>query len=153
MIIKAKVIKDRLKSVMEMRGNPSMASICKKMNISEGTLKQQFYNEDSYPKTDTILKFAKVMRVSAAYLLGETDMPNNEDEELVLHFHMDYELATKAFEVLDYVKEQVYPNTERTPEQKAKVFIFVYKILERKSIKKEPTEVDTDGVISFIETT
>ena len=62
----------------------------------------KYYNGDRYPKTDVIIKLAKLFNVSTDYLLGVTDVATNDKD---LQFICDYiGLSAENVTNLNFVK-------------------------------------------------
>lgn len=76
----------------------------------------KYYNGDRYPKTDVIIKLAKLFNVSTDYLLGVTDVATTDkdlkfvcdytglDEKIINFFANNKELNNNNFEVVEFIK-------------------------------------------------
>lgn len=63
----------------------------------------KYYNGDRYPKTDVIIKLAKLFNVSTDYLLGITDVATTDKD---MRFICDYTgLDEKTVKILNTLKE------------------------------------------------
>lgn len=62
----------------------------------------KYYNGDRYPKTDVIIKLAKLFNVSTDYLLGVTDVATTDKD---LQYICDYTgLDEKTVKILNILK-------------------------------------------------
>ena len=76
----------------------------------------KYYNGDRYPKTDVIIKLAKLFNVSTDYLLGVTDVATTDkdlkfvcdytglDEKIINFFANNKDLNNNNFEVVEFIK-------------------------------------------------
>lgn len=76
----------------------------------------KYYNGDRYPKTDVIIKLAKLFNVSTDYLLGVTDVATTDkdlkfvcdytglDEKIINFFANNKELNNNNFKVVEFIK-------------------------------------------------